>query len=105
MPTTKITVNYEWTVKRNLTGHTDWVRSLAISQEGLLISCSYDRLIKVWNIQTGECLKTLTGHTNIVSSLAISKEGLLISGSADKSINVWEKDTSSNLDSDIGVIG
>ena len=95
----------DWNVKRKLTGHTDWVFKLAISQEDLLISGSYDKSIKVWNIQTGECLNTLNGHTNYVFSLTISQDGLLISGSGYKSINVWEKGTSSNLDFDIGVVG
>ena len=50
MSTTKIPVNYEWTVKRKLKGHKNVEESLAISQEGLFISCSGDRSIKVWYI-------------------------------------------------------
>ena len=70
-----------------------WVFSLAISQEGLLISGSWYKLIKVWNIQTGEVLKTLKAGS-WVFSLAISKEGLLISGSDDETVDkikVWGK--------------
>ena len=37
---TKISLNYDWTVIRKFTGHTLSVDSLAISKEGLLISCS-----------------------------------------------------------------
>ena len=88
--TTAIPENFDWTVKRKLTGHTGYVWSLAISQGGLLLSGSDDRSIKVWYIQTGKCLKTLTGHNNRVESLTRSKEGLLISGSEDKSVKIWD---------------
>ena len=46
--TTKIPVNYDWTVKKKLTGHTGYVYSLAISQEGQLISGSFDKTTKIW---------------------------------------------------------
>ena len=37
-----------------LTGHTDWVTSLAFSSDGTsLVSGSYDKTIKIWDVQTG----------------------------------------------------
>ena len=90
--------NYDWNVKRNLTGHTSPVDSLEISFEGFLISGSSDKSIKVWNIETGECLKTLTGHSGSVFSLAISDEDLLISGSSDKTIKIWDIKTGQCLE-------
>ena len=91
--TTTIPENINWTLKRNLTGHTDAVRSLAISREGQLISGSGDRTIKIWNVETGKLWKTLEGHTNEVFSLTISKEGQLVSGSSDRTIIVWNIET------------
>ena len=40
---------------RTLTGHTDWVRSIAFSRDGKLIaSGSKDKLVKIWDTQTGD---------------------------------------------------
>jgi WD40 repeat protein len=46
----------------------------------------------LWNILTGELLRTLTGHTNaIASTLDLGSYGLmLLSGSADKTIKIWK---------------
>ena len=56
-----------------------------------LASGSYDKTIRVWNFESGECLKVLKGHTGGVTSLCISpSNGYLCSGSDDKSIIVWK---------------
>jgi len=47
---------------KTLTGHTDAVGNLAYLGNNLLASASSDHTIKIWNIETGECLMTLTGH-------------------------------------------
>ncbi|WP_107666831.1 hypothetical protein [Cyanothece sp. BG0011] len=44
--------------------------------------------IKVWNIETGELLRTLKGHFKSVSKVAISKDGTIVSGSSDTDIRV-----------------
>lgn len=61
-------------VLRTLQGHTGWVRSIAfsppdsdvgtshiekLSPDQILASGSTDETIKLWNVNTGECLKTL----------------------------------------------
>ena len=45
---------------RTLAGHTDEVRSVAVSADGrLALSGSSDRTVKVWDLETGQCLATL----------------------------------------------
>ena len=77
---------------QTLTGHTDWVSSVAFSPDGNKIaSGSYDRTIRLWNAHTGEQLQTLTGHTGWVRSVAFSPDGNKIaSGSADGTVLLWE---------------
>jgi WD40 repeat protein len=50
--------------------------------------------VKLWDINTDQCLKTLRGHTDGVSSVAWSRDGqTLASGSSDETIKLWDVNT------------
>lgn len=50
---------------KTLTGHTGFIWSLIIlSDDTTVVSASLDKYIKIWDINTGDCLKTLIGHYN-----------------------------------------
>jgi WD40 repeat protein len=56
-----------------------------------LVSCSADETVKLWDIITGECLKTLHEHLGTVWSVAVSPQGTTIaSGSQDETIKLWD---------------
>jgi WD40 repeat protein len=47
-------------------------------------------IIKIWNLATGEKIRTLSGHPSAVRSVAISVDGrTLVSGGSDNTINIW----------------
>ena len=47
-----------------LRGHTDYVNSANFSPDGrYIVSASNDETIRIWDTQTGVCIKTLEGHT------------------------------------------
>ncbi len=84
-----------------LKGHTGWVRSVAFCRNSLtrsfytnrniLASGGGDRTLKIWDVSTGECLKTLTGHKQRVRSVTFSPDGnRLASGSGDHTIRLWD---------------
>lgn len=67
---------------RTLEGHQDEVLDLAVSKSSanlrvpdgrcLLASCSHDRTVKLWNVITGECLKTFTSKNTLNSLISNS---------------------------------
>lgn len=68
-------------------GHQNGVMCLQFD-ENILATGSYDNTIKIWDIETGECLRTLTGHTLGIRALQFD-DTKLISGSLDKTLRVW----------------
>ncbi|NQE38565.1 hypothetical protein E5S67_06350 [Microcoleus sp. IPMA8] len=78
-----------------LTGHPNWVNSVAISADGkTLASASADNTIKLWDLQTQKQIKTLTGYSNSVYSVAWSPDSkILASASADNTIKLWNLQT------------
>jgi WD40 repeat protein len=89
----------ETKLKHSLSAHSHIVSCLRLSQDGkILISGSRDQTIKVWNLQTGELLRTLKGHSDAVCAIAFSPSGdIIASGSADKTIKIWHLDSSELL--------
>jgi WD40 repeat protein/DNA-directed RNA polymerase subunit RPC12/RpoP len=79
-------------LERKLVRHNGWVDSVTVSPDGKwAVSGSHDKTVKIWDLETGECLKTLRGHTDWVQSVAITPDGKQIfSGSNDKSISIWD---------------
>ena len=49
-----------------LSGHTDWVRSVALSADGSkVVSGSWDDTVKIWNADSGEVIQTLSGEVEM----------------------------------------
>lgn len=53
----------------------------------LLGSCGTDILL--WNIQTGECIKTLKSHKYLILSLTRLSEDRIVTSSMDQTIKIW----------------
>src|SRR5262249_7614271 len=75
-----------------IAAHKDLIHDLAFSPDGMtLATCSYDRLVKLWDATSGKELRTLKDHSDAVYGIAFSPDGkLLASGSADRAVKVWE---------------
>ena len=71
---------------RTLEGHENSVLSVAYRSDGKqLASASYDKTVKLWDPESGSCVRTLEGHENWVLSVAYRSDGKqLASASADK---------------------
>ena len=73
--------------------HETTVWALTILQNGNLVSCSADNLIKIWHKTTFSFIISLVGHNSYVFSIATMNSNVLMSASADNSIKIWRTDT------------
>jgi len=78
-----------------LNAHSDWVRCVAFHPKcPVLASGSYDQKVILWNIESGELVRSLKGHEAAVISVAFSPKGdFLATGSEDETIRLWEVET------------
>src|SRR5436305_863680 len=66
---------------RVLEGHENVVYSVAFDPEGkLLASGGNDRVVKLWEVDSGKLLRTLEGYTGDVDAVAFSGDGRLLVG-------------------------
>jgi WD40 repeat protein len=108
------------TCQQTLTGHTNRVGGVAFSPlppdsaiggsatgdsttgDIVLASSGDDRTIRLWQPQTGQCLKTMAGHRDNVRAVrfswnqpdySTSPSLWLVSASEDQTLKIWEVDT------------
>ncbi|KAJ7273461.1 quinon protein alcohol dehydrogenase-like superfamily [Mycena haematopus] len=95
----RLTIERNWRrgrcMVRTLKGHTDGVMCLQFSETlsnpdfPVLITGSYDRTARVWNLETGVEIHCLKGHTRAVRALQFD-DAKLITGSMDHTLKVWD---------------
>lgn len=72
-------------------GHSKPVTELVVTPNGkTIISGSDDNTIKLWDIETGECLKTLKGHSGRIHYLAITLDGKQIISGSLMETKIWD---------------
>ncbi len=76
-------------LERTFSGHSDTVKALIKINKNRLISAGKDDNIKVWEIDTGKCLKVLMGHSSYIHTLLKLNQTLFASGSSDFTIKIW----------------
>ena len=84
-------------------GHTNGVMCLQFDDH-ILATGSYDATIKIWNIDTGELIRTLHGHTSGIRALQFDSTKL-ISGSMDQNLKIWNWRTGECLSTNPGHLG
>lgn len=82
-----------------LHGHDDAIYGLAFSPDGkLLATSSYDKLIKIWDVASGQELRTLKHHTAAVFGIAFSPNGeTLASAGDDQTVKLWDVATGNRI--------
>ncbi|XP_051678544.2 telomerase protein component 1 isoform X2 [Oryctolagus cuniculus] len=68
--------------------HRDWITGCAWTKDNLLISCSSDGSLGLWDPQSGQQLGRFLGHQSAVSSVAVVEEHVVSVG-RDGTLKVW----------------
>ena len=83
--------------RQQLRGHAGVISDLAFAQDdAVLLSSSYDRTVRVWDLRAPLHRKrrTLRAHTGSVVTTRFSKNGKLsVSGGRDNNVIVWNQET------------
>lgn len=75
------------------------VSAVAFSPDGSrMISGAADKIIRLWDVQSGREVRRFEGHTGSVKGLAFSPDGKrILSGSNDKTVRLWDVATGNEL--------
>ena len=65
---------------------------------GNIVSAGEDRYIKLWNVKTGNMIRSFIGHDDFVRCLELDKDNRLVSASDDLTIRIWDLDTGEEVD-------
>ncbi|KAF7323762.1 Pre-mRNA splicing factor [Mycena kentingensis (nom. inval.)] len=90
--TIKPTYHPPWKLVRVISGHLGWVRSVAVEPGNQWFATGAgDRVIKIWDLASGELKLSLTGHISTVRGLAVSsRHPYLFSCGEDKMVRCWD---------------
>ncbi|MGO9506372.1 MAG: protein kinase domain-containing protein [Mycobacterium sp.] len=93
---------------RTLDGDSDSV-TVAVSADGRIAVTggdAADKMLRVWDLATKDCLHALTGHTGGIWSVALSADATVaVTGGDDQTVRVWALDWEYEFDADHAASG
>uniref|UniRef100_A0A669C822 Pre-mRNA-processing factor 17 n=1 Tax=Oreochromis niloticus TaxID=8128 RepID=A0A669C822_ORENI len=89
-----LSVIYVWSLSVYVLGHSKAVRDICFNNTGTqFLSAAYDRYIKLWDSETGQCISHFTNRKVpycVKFNPDEDKQNLLVAGMSDKKIVQWD---------------
>ena len=83
---------YKYTIQEDV--HSDWVSGVRFSpttENPSIVSCGWDKLVKVWNLSNCKLRTNHFGHNGFLNTVAVSPDGsLCASGGKDGQAMLWD---------------
>ena len=89
-----------------LRGHAAPVLTVLYSFDSRFLASSDENgVIKIWEMPSGELVRTINAHTEMVQDVSFAEDNkTLVSASLDKTVKLWDISTGENLmTADVGV--
>jgi len=89
----------KYTIDEN--GHTEWVSCVRFSpntQNPIIVSGGWDKLVKVWSLTNCKLRTNLVGHSGYINTVTVSPDGsLCASGGKDGTARLWDLNEGKHL--------
>ncbi len=85
---------------RQVNGSEDAIRNepVVVYEGSQVFVGQRDGLVRLWDVMTGQTIKTLLGHREGIGSLALSPDKKLVAAAAlDRTLRVWDVETRQNI--------
>ena len=82
-----------------LTGHDTQVLTVLYSFDSKRLASADEKgVVKIWEMPSGNLLRTINAHNEIVQSVSWAEDNkTIVTGSLDKYVKLWNSDTGENL--------
>jgi WD40 repeat protein/class 3 adenylate cyclase len=79
--------------------HSGSIFTIRFSHDGrLLITGGADKMVRIWDVATGEAIAVLTGHAGAVTDASFSSDGkLIVTASQDGTARIWDASTAGSI--------
>ncbi|PRP81044.1 WD40 repeat-containing protein [Planoprotostelium fungivorum] len=76
-----------------LGGHLGKVTCFSRIEDNLMISGSYDRTLRLWDVKEGFAMNVYKGHTESIRAVSLNTANRLIFSASDNHLKIWSLDT------------
>ena len=72
---------------------------MAVTPDGRrAVSASEDRTLRLWDLESGQTIRTLEGHTGSVRAVAVTPDGRrAVSASEDRTLRLWDLESGQTI--------